>query len=59
MLIFTRRKGETFRVGDDITVTVMRINKNQVSIGIIAPKDVQVHREEIWQLIQSEKENEI
>lgn len=59
MLIFTRRKGETFRIGDDITVTVMRINKTQVSIGIIAPKDVQVHREEIWKLIQSEKENEV
>lgn len=55
MLIFTRRQGQTFRVGDDITITVMRIDKHNVSIGINAPQDVPVHREDVWQRIQEEK----
>ena len=47
MLILTRRSGETIAIGNDITVTVLGINGNQVRIGIEAPRDVPVHREEV------------
>lgn len=57
MLILTRRVGETLMVGDDVTVTVLGVKGNQVRIGVNAPKDVSVHREEIYQRIQNEKEN--
>ncbi len=57
MLILTRRVGETLMVGDDVTVTVLGVKGNQVRIGVDAPKDVAVHREEIYQRIQSEKED--
>ena len=51
MLILTRRVGETLMIGDSVTVTVLGVKGNQVRVGITAPKDVAVHREEIFQRI--------
>ena len=56
MLILTRRVGETLMVGDDVTVTVLGVKGNQVRIGVNAPKDVAVHREEIYERIRKENE---
>ncbi|MDP5906867.1 carbon storage regulator CsrA [Pseudomonas aeruginosa] len=58
MLILTRRVGETLMVADDVTVTVLGVKGNQVRIGVNAPKEVAVHREEIYQRIQKEKDQE-
>jgi len=57
MLILTRRVGETLMIGDEVSVTVLGVKGNQVRIGINAPKDVAVHREEIFQRIRREDPN--
>jgi carbon storage regulator len=58
MLILTRRVGETVMIGDDVTVTVLGVKGNQVRVGINAPKNVAVHREEIFERIKREQEGE-
>lgn len=56
MLILTRRVGETVMIGDEVTVTVLGVKGNQVRLGVNAPKDIPVHREEIYERIRREKE---
>ena len=55
MLILTRRVGEIIMIGDDVSITVLGVKGNQVRIGIDAPREVPVNREEIWDRIQAEK----
>ena len=54
MLVLTRRVGETLNIGDEVTLTVLGINGNQVRIGTAVPKDIAVHREEVYRRIQME-----
>jgi len=56
MLILTRRVGETVMIGNDVTVTVLGVKGNQVRIGVNAPRDVAVHREEIFERIKREEQ---
>ena len=56
MLILTRRVGEIIRINDDISIQVLSVSGQQVKLGIVAPGDVAVHREEIYQRIQAERE---
>lgn len=55
MLILTRRIGETVIIGDDVKITVLEVQGSQVRLGISAPREVEVHREEIYRRIQKEK----
>ena len=59
MLILTRRVGETVMIGDDIAVTVLGVKGNQVRVGVNAPKEVSVHREEIYERIKREEQSGI
>jgi len=56
MLILTRRVGETLMIGDEVTVNVLGVKGNQVRIGVNAPKEVAVHREEIYERIKAEEQ---
>jgi carbon storage regulator len=58
MLILTRRINENIRIGDEVTVTVLGVRGNQVRLGLNAPDNISVHREEIYQRIQAEKSGE-
>ena len=55
MLILTRRIGESLQIGDDVEVRVLGVNGNQIKLGIDAPQDVGIHREEIYQKVKAEK----
>jgi carbon storage regulator len=58
MLILTRKANETLTVGDDVTVTILGVKGNQVRIGVNAPKEIPVHREEVYNRIKAEKQQD-
>lgn len=58
MLILTRRIGETLNIGDEIQVTVLEVRGNQVRLGVAAPKEIPIHREEVYERIKREQEAE-
>ncbi|MDX2503668.1 MAG: carbon storage regulator CsrA [Gammaproteobacteria bacterium] len=55
MLILTRKPNESLQIGENVTITILSVNGNQIKIGIDAPKDVGVHREEVYEKILSTK----
>ncbi|KFZ28237.1 carbon storage regulator [Pseudidiomarina atlantica] len=57
MLILSRRVGETLMIGDDVKITILKVSGNQIRIGVEAPKDVSVHREEVYQRVLQEKQS--
>lgn len=57
MLILTRKVGESLLIGDDVSITILNVRGNQVKIGVNAPKNVSVHREEIYQRIKQATDN--
>ncbi|EER46531.1 carbon storage regulator CsrA [Actinobacillus minor] len=57
MLILTRKTGESLFVGDDVEITVLSVRGNQVKLGVNAPKEISVHRQEIYQRIKKAEEN--
>jgi len=57
MLILSRKTGEKLMIGDDVELTILGIKGNQVRVGVSAPKDVPVHREEVYLRIQNEKQD--
>lgn len=59
MLILTRKSGEAIRIGDEVTLKIIEIRGNQVRLGVEAPRDLQVHREEIYALIQDRTEKNL
>ena len=59
MLILTRKIGETLMIGDDVTVTVLGVKGNQVKVGVSAPKETPVHREEVYQRIKKANEEKL
>jgi carbon storage regulator len=59
MLILTRRVGETVMIGNDVTVTILGVKGNQVRVGVNAPKNVAVHREEIYERIRREQQGDL
>lgn len=59
MLILTRRIGESLVIGNDVTITILGVKGNQVRVGVNAPKEISVHREEIYKRIQQEKSQQV
>ncbi|WP_411358994.1 carbon storage regulator CsrA [Pseudidiomarina salilacus] len=59
MLILSRRVGETLMIGDDVKITILKVSGNQIRIGVEAPKDVSVHREEVYQRVLQEKQSDV
>ena len=57
MLVLTRRPGESLKIGDEVTIIIIGVNGEQVRLGIDAPREIEVHREEVYKRIQAEKES--